>query len=71
MLEFGAAVSLDTPNGFVTPQPAAVGGSMYELPVCTEQNNVKYEYIALYNVITGNTAPSITYKAFVAVLPEP
>jgi hypothetical protein len=71
MLEFGAAASLDTPNGFVTPQPNAIGGSRYEMPFTSEQNNVKYEYCALYNVISGNTSPSITYKAFVAVLPEP
>lgn len=71
MLEFGAGASIDGTNMLTTPQPNAVGGSMYELPVATEQNNVKYEFLALYNVISGNTSPSITYRAFAAVLPEP
>lgn len=72
MLELGAAASIDGPAGaaFVTPQPAAVGGSRYELGITSEQNNVKYEYLKLYNVISG-TLPTITYRAFVAVLPEP
>jgi hypothetical protein len=69
MMEFGAIASQEQPNGFVTAAPNAVGGSRYELLFCTEQNNVKYQYVKLYNVIANSG--SITYKAFVAVLPEP
>jgi hypothetical protein len=69
MMEFGAIVSQEQPNGFVTAAPNAVGGSRYEIGICSEQNNVKYEYLKLYNVIANSG--SITYKAFVAVLPEP
>lgn len=69
MMEFGAIVSQEQPNGFVTGAPPAVGGSRYEMPFTNEQNNVKYEYLKIYNVIANSG--SITYKAFVAVLPEP
>lgn len=67
-LELGTAGSTDVPNGITTPVPASVGGSRYEILFATEQNNVKYEYVALYHVLSGTT-PSITYKAFMAVLP--
>ena len=69
MMEFGAIASQEQPNGFVTAAPPAVGGSRYEMPFCTEQNNVKYEYVKVYVVIANSG--SITFKAFVAVLPEP
>ena len=69
MMEFGAIVSQDQPNGFVTAAPPAVGGSRYEIPFTSEQNNVKYEYVKIYNVIANSG--SITYRAFIAVLPEP
>lgn len=69
MMEFGAAASLEQANGFVTPAPNAIGGSRYELPFTNEQNNVKYEFIKIYVVIANSG--SITFKAFVAVLPEP
>lgn len=69
MMEFGAIVSQDQPNGFVTAAPNAVGGSRYELGICSEQNNVKYQFLKLYVVIANSG--SITFKAFVAVLPEP
>lgn len=69
MMEFGAAASLEQANGFLTPAPNAVGGSRYEIPFTNEQNNVKYQYLKLYNVIANSG--SITYRAFVAVLPEP
>lgn len=42
----------------------------YEILFSTEQNNVKYQFIKLYVVPTG-TSPSISFQAFVAVLPEP
>lgn len=69
MMEFGAIASQDQPNGFVTAAPNAVGGSRYELGICSEQNNVKYQYLKLYVAIANSG--SITFKAFVAVLPEP
>jgi hypothetical protein len=68
-MEFGAIASQTQPNGFITPAPAAVGGSMYEIPFTNEQNNVKYQYLKLYVVIANSG--SITLEAFVAVLPEP
>ena len=68
-LEFGYAGSNDVPNGITTPAPAAVGGSMYEILFTNEQNNVKYEYLRLYNVLAGTT-PSFTYEAYQAVLPR-
>jgi len=42
----------------------------YEIPFCTEQANVKYQFLKVRNTISGTT-PSISYDAFVAVLPEP
>ena len=69
MLEFGTAGSTDVPNGITTPAPAGVGGSVYEILLSSEQNNVKYQYLKLYNVVSGTT-PSITYEAFLAVLPR-
>ena len=69
MLSFGAAASQEYSNGFVTATPASIGGSRFEIMFSNEQNNQKYEYIALYNVVTNSAA--LTYKAFVAVLPEP
>lgn len=40
----------------------------YELPFCTEQDDVKYEFVKLYIDVAGTT-PSISFQAFVAVLP--
>jgi hypothetical protein len=70
MFEFGAAAVLDGVNMLATPAPSLIGGSRYEFAFCSEQNNVKYEFIKLYNVISG-TLPAISYRAFAAVLPEP
>jgi len=42
----------------------------YEIPFCTEQANVKYQFVKLRNLISG-TAPSTAYQAYVCVLPEP
>jgi hypothetical protein len=67
-LELGIAGSTDVPNGITTPAPPAIGGNEYELFCTTEQNNVFYEYVKLYNVIAGGSA-TITYKALAAVLP--
>ena len=69
MLSFGAAASQEYANGFITATPSAIGGSRFELPICTEQNNVKYQYLKLYNVVSNSG--QLTYKAFLAVLPEP
>ena len=68
-LQFGNSSALEYINPATTAAPNAVGGSRYEIPFTNEQNNVKYQYIKLYNVISGSG--SITYKAFIAVLPEP
>lgn len=57
--------SAGTPN---TQADSAVG--RYELPFTNEQNGTPYEFIKLYVEETGTT-PSITFTAFVAVLPEP
>lgn len=67
-IQLGVAGQNDIPNGITTPAPAAVGGSRYEILFCTEQNNVKYEFVSLY-IVLGGTTPSITLKAFIAVLP--
>jgi hypothetical protein len=69
MMEFGAIVSQEQLNGFITPAPPAVGGNRYEIMFSTEQNNVKYQFVKIYNVIANSG--SITYKANIAVLPEP
>lgn len=70
MFELGAAAALDGINMIGTPAPAAIGGSRYEFAIISEQNNVKYEYLKLYNVISG-TAPTITYRAFCSTIMEP
>jgi len=67
MLEFGYGGSNDVPNGLTTPAPATIGGDMYELLLCTQQNNIHYQYLKLYLVLSGTT-PSITFKAFLAQL---
>jgi hypothetical protein len=69
MLSFGNSGGAEFLNALTTATPASVGGSRYEMPVCLEQNNVKYEYLKLYNVVANSAA--LTYKAFLAVLPEP
>jgi hypothetical protein len=69
MMEFGAIASLEQPNAFITPAPNAVGGSRYEIGFTSEQNNVKYQFVKLYVVIANSG--SITFKAFIAVTPEP
>lgn len=69
MMEFGAIASQSQVNGLITAAPNAIGGSRYEMPFTSEQNNIKYEFVKLYVVISNSG--SITFKAFVAVLPEP
>lgn len=46
------------------------GTGRYELMFATEQANTKYQFFKLYVDVAGTT-PSISFQAFVAVLPEP
>lgn len=51
--------------------PATQGDTLigeYELMFSTERANVKYQYIRMYVDVTGTT-PSITFTAYVSVLP--
>lgn len=66
-IQFGELANVDFVNGFNTPAPNAVGGSRYEMLFTNEQNNVKYQFLQLY---VAGTFGSITFKAFVAVLPR-
>jgi hypothetical protein len=70
MIEFGHVSVIDTFNGATTAAPNAIGGSRYEVLFAAEQNNVKFQFCKLRAVLSGTT-PTITFKAFVAVLPEP
>lgn len=64
----GGVLSVLGPGAAGVTKTATVG--RYELPFCSEQNSVKYEYVKMFNVLSGTT-PSISYSAFIAVLPEP
>jgi hypothetical protein len=61
-LTFGHTTMM--PNGAST---SVVG--RYELFFCTEQADINYEYVYLYNTVVG-TGKSLTYKAFIAPLPD-
>lgn len=63
-MQLGKGASLGITNG----KDSTVG--RYEQPFSSEQANVKYEYVKLQNIISGTT-PSISYSAFIAVIPEP
>ncbi len=67
-LQLAIAGTGDVPNNFTPPTVPAIGGNRYEILFSNEQNNVKYEYVKLYVVLGGSNA-SITFKAFMAVLP--
>ena len=69
MLAFGNSGGAEYLNALTTATPPSVGGSVYEMPICMEQNNVKYEFLKLYNVVANSA--TLTYFAFLAVLPEP
>ncbi|HUO89147.1 MAG TPA: hypothetical protein VMU08_08230 [Rhizomicrobium sp.] len=69
MLAFGNAGGAEYLNALTTATPDSVGGSMYEMPICMQQNGTPYQYLKLYNVVANSAA--LTYKAFVAVAPEP
>ena len=67
-LQLAIAGTGDVPNNFTPPTIPSIGGNRYEILFSNEQNNVKYEYVKLYVVLGGSNA-SITFKAFMAVLP--
>lgn len=64
----GGVLSVLGPGAAGVTKTATAG--RYEIPFSTEQNNVKYQYVKMFLVLTGTT-PSISLSAFVAVLPEP
>lgn len=64
-----AAITLGKGASLVPATQADSVVGRYELPFCTEQANAKYQYVKMY-VDTGGTSPSISFQAFVAVLPE-
>lgn len=66
--QLGEAAQMDFLNGINTPAPNSVGGSRYEVGFTNEQNSIKYQFCKLY---VAGTFGSITFRAFVAVLPEP
>ena len=66
-MELGGGANLAIPNGLTSAAPSAVGGSRFELMFTNEQNNIKYEFLKLY---VAGTFGSISFRAFVAVLPR-
>ena len=68
-LQLAIAGTGDVPNNFTPPTIPSIGGNRYEILFSNEQNNVKYEYVKLYVVLGGSNA-SITFKAFMAILPQ-
>ena len=75
-IELGLGASMDGYNAagpaFSNTPLTTLGpaGNVYEVLFTNEQLNTKYEFVSIYNVISGTT-PSITYKAYMCVLPEP
>jgi hypothetical protein len=65
--QLGELANVDWINGFNTAAPASIGGSRYEMLFTNEQNNVKYQFVQLY---VAGTFGSITFRAFIAVLPR-
>lgn len=61
------------PNGSTGSAATGAGSTSvagrFELPFSTEQADINYEYVYLYATVAG-TGKSITFKAFVAPLPE-
>lgn len=64
----GGVLSVLGPGAAGVTKTATIG--RYEILFSTEQANVKYQFIRLFIVPTGTT-PSISFSAFVSVLPEP
>jgi hypothetical protein len=72
-MDFGGETGrLGDGKTLTTPQPLGSGnypaGQQYELFFTTEQNNVKYQYVRAFVQISGTT-PSITFNAFISLLP--
>lgn len=69
-VEFGAQYSLGkgASRAGVNMLDSVVG--RYEIAFSTEQANVKYQFAKL-RLVAGGTTPSLQFKAFVSVLPEP
>jgi UDP-3-O-acyl-N-acetylglucosamine deacetylase len=65
-----AAITLGKGASLIPATQADSIVGRYELMFSTEQANIKHEFIKLY-VDVGGTTPSISFQAFVAVLPEP
>jgi hypothetical protein len=69
-LELGNGAAL--PNGVAGLASTGAGSTSfpgrYEMLFATEQADINYEFVALW-VVPAGTAPSITFTAFVAVLP--
>lgn len=62
------------PNGTAGSEATGAGSTTVagrrEILFSTEQNDINYEYAYLYVDHLGSTSHSITYTAFVAVLPK-
>ena len=57
-------------NAAVLPNTGVTSvAGRYEILLATEQADINYEFVYLY-VIPQGTTPSITFNAFLAVLPE-
>jgi len=71
MLELGKGSAMDAPNAAdTTAIPGATGnpqGEQFELLFTNEQFGVVYEFVSLY---VAGTFGSITFSAFIAVLPR-
>lgn len=65
-----AEMTLGDGSTMVPNTQADSGVGRYELPFCTEQDDTKYQYVALYVDVAGSTT-SIAFHAFVSVLPYP
>lgn len=64
----GGVLSVLGPGAAGVTKTAVTG--RYELPFTNNVAGNFYEYVKLFHVLSGTT-PSISYEAFVAVLPEP
>lgn len=64
----GGVLSVLGPGGAGVTGTSATGRN--EILFTNEQQNTKFEFVKLFAVLSGTT-PSLTYKAFIAVLPEP
>ena len=62
------------PNGTAGSEVTAAGSTTLpgrrEILFCNEQNDIIFEYIALYVEALGTTSKSVQFTAFCSVLPE-